>query len=292
MVALAEPKTWSNKTVETSSSPRSHPHKLRSAYPRFSRARVGLRFYFPETGRWPSRDPVGEDGGINLYGFVGNRPVDVVDTYGAVPLKAAAAAFGGGFLAGSGIYALLPEKDIYVQKSWRWSQRKGARSIFVRKNCLILFYVHHGVSTEVFDRSDVSNVGRKLDMDKMIPHFFHFEGKCQAGGFIQCGSAGSNRFIAEKHRVPGFHEQSLQYGDRITGGGGKLSETLGSLYSDQGLDDHWSWYESEWVQRAGTSAKKHAEDLCKRDECCICDQIEIWFRGDIEKDLQPVSCDR
>ena len=30
----------------------------------------GYRFYDPLTGRWPSRDPIGEDGGINLYGFV------------------------------------------------------------------------------------------------------------------------------------------------------------------------------------------------------------------------------
>jgi hypothetical protein len=34
------------------------------------------------TGRWPSRDPIGEDGGINLYGFVGNDPISVVDIYG------------------------------------------------------------------------------------------------------------------------------------------------------------------------------------------------------------------
>jgi uncharacterized protein RhaS with RHS repeats len=35
----------------------------------------GYRFYDPETGRWPSRDPIGERGGVNLYGFVGNDPV-------------------------------------------------------------------------------------------------------------------------------------------------------------------------------------------------------------------------
>ena len=33
----------------------------------------GYRWYDPMTGRWPSRDPIGEKGGLNLYGFVGNN---------------------------------------------------------------------------------------------------------------------------------------------------------------------------------------------------------------------------
>jgi hypothetical protein len=42
----------------------------------------GHRFYSPETGRWPSRDPIEEEGGVNLYGFVVNSPVRRVDPYG------------------------------------------------------------------------------------------------------------------------------------------------------------------------------------------------------------------
>ena len=34
------------------------------------------------TGRWLSRDPIGESGGINLYGYVGNSPVNYVDPLG------------------------------------------------------------------------------------------------------------------------------------------------------------------------------------------------------------------
>jgi RHS repeat-associated protein len=32
----------------------------------------GYRYYDPVTGRWPSRDPIEERGGINLYGFIKN----------------------------------------------------------------------------------------------------------------------------------------------------------------------------------------------------------------------------
>jgi RHS repeat-associated protein len=42
----------------------------------------GYRYYNPSTGRWPSRDPIGEWGGLNLYGFVGNSPVNAFDPSG------------------------------------------------------------------------------------------------------------------------------------------------------------------------------------------------------------------
>jgi RHS repeat-associated protein len=42
----------------------------------------GYRYYDPVTGRWPSRDPIGEVGGINLYGFVGNQSISVSDFLG------------------------------------------------------------------------------------------------------------------------------------------------------------------------------------------------------------------
>jgi RHS repeat-associated protein len=42
----------------------------------------GLRYYDPRTGRWLSRDPIGERGGVNLYGFVGNDGVGRWDLLG------------------------------------------------------------------------------------------------------------------------------------------------------------------------------------------------------------------
>lgn len=42
----------------------------------------GYRWYDGRLGRWPNRDPIGERGGINLYGFVGNNGVGEVDVLG------------------------------------------------------------------------------------------------------------------------------------------------------------------------------------------------------------------
>ncbi len=53
-----------------------------SGYPEMQVAWYGYRYYDPVTGRWPSRDPIGESGGVNLYGFVKNNAVFRIDWLG------------------------------------------------------------------------------------------------------------------------------------------------------------------------------------------------------------------
>ena len=50
-------------------------------------AYYGYRYYDPVTGRWPSRDPIGERGGMNLYGFVNNDGVNKWDNLGLTGLN-------------------------------------------------------------------------------------------------------------------------------------------------------------------------------------------------------------
>ena len=42
----------------------------------------GFRFYSPGMGRWLNRDPIREAGGVNLYHFVHNSPINAFDSYG------------------------------------------------------------------------------------------------------------------------------------------------------------------------------------------------------------------
>jgi RHS repeat-associated protein len=44
----------------------------------------GYRFYDPGMQRWLNRDPLGENGGSNLYGFVENEPFNKADAFGFV----------------------------------------------------------------------------------------------------------------------------------------------------------------------------------------------------------------
>jgi RHS repeat-associated protein len=42
----------------------------------------GFRYYSPEMGRWVNRDPIEEDGGVNLYGFALNNAACFADCLG------------------------------------------------------------------------------------------------------------------------------------------------------------------------------------------------------------------
>jgi len=44
----------------------------------------GYRYYSPDMGRWLSRYPIDEQGGLNLYGFVNNDPVNKWDKLGLI----------------------------------------------------------------------------------------------------------------------------------------------------------------------------------------------------------------
>ena len=73
----------SPKPINSSNSVASR--RLRTMEPNGKRDRVadyGYRYYDPLTGRWPSRDPIEEEGGLNLYGFVANDGVIGIDLLG------------------------------------------------------------------------------------------------------------------------------------------------------------------------------------------------------------------
>jgi RHS repeat-associated protein len=75
----------------------------------------GCRYYNSTTGRWPSRDPIGERGGVNSYSFVDNDPLSRVDVLGRWGhkvhyLKTIEWSGGAGF--GPSYAAMIGESDI------------------------------------------------------------------------------------------------------------------------------------------------------------------------------------
>jgi len=46
-----------------------------------------FRAYDPALGRWISRDPIREVGGMNIYGYVGNNPINAWDPLGLVDMN-------------------------------------------------------------------------------------------------------------------------------------------------------------------------------------------------------------
>jgi len=83
---LREYDAFGNIVAEQGTAPCSFGFSTKLQDPETALLYYGLRYYHPPTGRWPSRDPIGERGGLNLYGFVGNAPVYSIDVLGAMQI--------------------------------------------------------------------------------------------------------------------------------------------------------------------------------------------------------------
>jgi hypothetical protein len=111
----------------------------KSCTPRFRDATSGYRFYNASTGRWPSRDPIEEIGGLNLYGLVRNGPPLHIDRDGRVSVSyinspnvgGQALWIGLGFRFDFEDFARFGNSfvvDMHKQKSWRVTPCVGGGS--------------------------------------------------------------------------------------------------------------------------------------------------------------------
>jgi RHS repeat-associated protein len=81
-VSRREYDAFGNTLVEQGVSPSAYGFSTKMQDAETGLYYYGYRFYDPVTGRWPSRDPIGERGGSNIYGFLANSGVNNVDILG------------------------------------------------------------------------------------------------------------------------------------------------------------------------------------------------------------------
>lgn len=83
-VAHYEYDPFGNQTVMTGADSESNPFRFSTKYvdSETELSYYGYRYYSPTMGRWLSRDPIAERGGLHLYGFVNNSPLNSLDPLG------------------------------------------------------------------------------------------------------------------------------------------------------------------------------------------------------------------
>ena len=84
VVAHYEYDAFGNQTASSGTFADANPWRFSTKYwePETGLLHYELRPYVPGIGRWLTRDPIGEQGGLNLYAMVANNPVRFVDPLG------------------------------------------------------------------------------------------------------------------------------------------------------------------------------------------------------------------
>ncbi|MBV6501892.1 MAG: hypothetical protein CJBNEKGG_04433 [Prosthecobacter sp.] len=131
----------------------------------------GFRYYSPELGRWLSRDPIEENGGINLYGMVGNDSVNHFDVLG----------MGKGKIVG------------YLAKRFGQQSVKKVTPIFTHKEAAQLF--KKGSELMMKSRDDATKVARiAIDKKNLLRH---------KGHKLKTGKTGAPHY--QDNTAPGKH---------------------------------------------------------------------------------------
>jgi RHS repeat-associated protein len=109
----------------------------------------GYRYYSPELGRWPGKDPIGEAGGVNLYGMVRNNPVNTIDILGKTP-TAIGAGVGSCICPGPGTLAgALAGTAVGLIGAWIWYEcsTNEEEEVQTKKPCFVVATYINGDGT-------------------------------------------------------------------------------------------------------------------------------------------------
>ena len=162
----------------------------------------GYRYYNPGLGRWISQDPIGERGGIHLYGFCHNSPVYRLDALGKRDIPSIKVAYG--LTAGGGIVAKLSPFGLRLSGLVAGSQ---TAIIFFPASCEVgVFSVQAGLGRNLTEWRAVTQ-----DDFPSIREWIRFETGINAGlgvglegaVFVGGGLAGADSFEGVFHTAQG-----------------------------------------------------------------------------------------
>ena len=73
---------WGNMVASSGTKAGENPYRFSTKEQIGGLYSYGFRFYSPGLGRWINRDPIAENGGVNIYAYVDSNPANAVDAWG------------------------------------------------------------------------------------------------------------------------------------------------------------------------------------------------------------------
>ncbi|MBK1884785.1 RHS repeat-associated core domain-containing protein, partial [Luteolibacter pohnpeiensis] len=180
----------------------------------------GYRYYDPVTGRWPSRDPIGERGGVNLYGMVGNNGIGRIDLLGLneIIISGGCNANPGGWeIAGpiDGRWTLF-EPDLAGRITRKIGEKTGINALYA---------VRHDVNWKNFISAAEQEIVKRKDKLQKGEHIEWFVDWTAYANRSKVDEGDEKKYIEEIMQIAQKHKVGLRFF-------GSKMELIGKLHTD------------------------------------------------------------
>jgi RHS repeat-associated protein len=144
----------------------------------------GYRYYTPEIGRWMNRDPIEEDGGVNLYGFVGSDGVNESDKLGKSAVDLATKMLTGRLR--KALYISHPEVSIVVGLGGT----AGMQTVFFADDCTVASFIYRVAAMDTIDQIRKRTAGNLGGTLRELWRNLRGQGDFSAGYDVSIGFSG------------------------------------------------------------------------------------------------------
>ncbi len=127
------------------------------------------RHYSPSLGRFLSRDPIAEQGGLNLYAFVGNNSLTRIDSIGREIVN------NGSLTKRTDAYAVQKRGLVIYRKNAEIKLHFGGINHSTSTCCYYIGGIDVYLTVEGFYADEVSRRHEQLHMDTWLNAFYSFE---------------------------------------------------------------------------------------------------------------------
>lgn len=220
----------------------------------------GYRYYNASTGRWLGRDPLEENGGENLFGFVFNSAVDWFDSDGRKPKKG------------------TPSYESKIQDEYFYSptaKGKVKGSIITVAKCEIVIVFGH------------------YNYEKHKAPYFWSMKECSAGGGVMCYPQRINDRIPKGFEIPNLpkHDQTIRWYP-ISGKLHSIDEAERNKRAELSTSDGLPadlFDANALLEKAIKNALLKAQELCKKGCCSEFKIVGIRLAGNKDSEIIPKS---